>query len=113
MSMPVDNGAAAVGSSSWAMLMPIVRCNAMAWMDETEGPVPKVLVTRSDPAAGTAVTTEEQAMPRMALTGTPVERRYMERKWWERLCQAMTRVQKRKSRVNGGGARRQAPVQEG
>ncbi len=57
----------------------------------------KVLVTRSDPVTGAAVTTVEQTMPQMALTGTPAERRYMERKWLERLRQAMRRVQKRKS----------------
>jgi hypothetical protein len=55
----------------------------------------KVLVTRSDPVAGTEVTMEEQAMS--ALAGTPAGRRDMEHKWWERLWQAMPRVQKRKS----------------
>jgi hypothetical protein len=41
-----------------------------------------------------AVTTAEQTMQRMALTGAPAERRlYMECKWWERLWQAMQRVQ--------------------
>jgi hypothetical protein len=34
--------------------MQLVRCNAMAWTDETEeeGARLKVLVTRSDPVAG-------------------------------------------------------------
>ncbi len=45
--------------------MPMVRCNAMAWTDETEdGALLKVLVTRSDPVADTTVAvTEEQAIP--------------------------------------------------
>jgi hypothetical protein len=79
MSMLVNYGAAAVSSSSRALLM-MVSCNAMVWADETEGRT-KVPVTSSDPVAGTAVTTEEQVMQRMALTGTPAKRRYMERKW--------------------------------
>ncbi len=57
--MPVDNDAAAVSSSS-----------------SREMPMPmglmKVLVMRSDPVTGTAVTTEKQAMQSMALTGTPI-----------------------------------------
>ncbi len=36
--------------------MQMVRCNAMAWMDETkEGALLKVLVTRSDPVKGSSV----------------------------------------------------------
>ncbi len=71
--------------------MPLVRCNAMAWTDETEeeGARLKVLVTRSDPVEGTTVVTEEEAIPRARLTGTATERRYMDRKWCERLWQAM------------------------
>jgi hypothetical protein len=62
--------------------MQLVRCNAMAWTDETEeGAQLKVLVTRSDPVEGTMAVTEEEAIPRSALTGTAAERRYMERKW--------------------------------
>jgi hypothetical protein len=126
MSMPVDNGAsekevesgsgAAVVSNSRAV--PMVRCNAMTWTKETEGL--KVLVTRNyDPVAGTTVTTEEKAIvpqfPRMPLTGTAAERRYMERQW---LWQAVPRVGKRESRstaraVDSGGGRCQAPVQGG
>ncbi len=62
MSMPVDDGAAAVGSSSGANRampkMPMVRCNAITWTDETEGAALKLLVTRSDPdpVTGTAET---------------------------------------------------------
>ncbi len=44
--MPVDNGAAAVGSSCGEKPMPMVRCNAMAWTDETERPALEMLVTR-------------------------------------------------------------------
>jgi hypothetical protein len=91
----------------------MVLCNAMAWTNETKERM-KVLVTRSDPVAGTEVTTEEQLTPSMALAGTPAERLYMERKWWERLWQAMQRVQKGKSRSTvTARARSQAPVQEG
>jgi hypothetical protein len=67
-------GAAAVGSSSGAMPMLMVCCNTMAWTDETEGPVQKLLVTSSDPVAGMAVTTEEQAKQQMTLKGAPAER---------------------------------------
>jgi hypothetical protein len=62
-------------------------------MDETEGQL-KVLITRGDPVAGTAGTTEEKTMQHMQLTGTPATRRYMESKLWEKLWQAMQRVQK-------------------
>ncbi len=60
----------------------MVRCNAMAWTDETEeeGAWLEVLVTRSDPVVGTpVVVTQEQAIPRARLTGTGAERRRMER----------------------------------
>ena len=53
----------------------------------------KVLVTRSDPVAGTAAMTEEQAVPRARFTGTTAEKRFMERKWCEKLWQAMQRVE--------------------
>jgi hypothetical protein len=80
--------------------MPMVRCNATAWTDETEeGGRLKVLVTRSDPVAGTTVVTEEQVTPRARLTGTAAVRRYMEGKWCERLWQAMPRVHMRKNRL--------------
>ncbi len=68
MSMPVvvddderssSSGAAAGGSGNHNM--PMARCNAMAWTDETEGRL-KVLVTRSDPVAGATAVTEEQAI---------------------------------------------------
>jgi hypothetical protein len=67
--------------------MPLVRCNAMAWTDETEdgGALLRVLVTRHDPVAGTTVVTERETMPLAPLTGTANEKRYMARKWCERL----------------------------
>jgi hypothetical protein len=76
----------------------MVRCSAMAWTDETEGRL-GVLVTRSDAVAGTAAVTEERAVPRARFTGTAAEKRFimMERKWCERLRQAMSRVEKRRS----------------
>jgi hypothetical protein len=81
--------------------MELVRCNAMAWTDETEDgeALLRVLVTRHDPVAGTTVVMEEETMQRAPLTGTAAERRYMERKWCERLWQAMQRVQMRKNRL--------------
>ncbi len=92
MSVPVDDNASS-DSGIVSSNMQMVRCNAMAWTDETEGAALKmVLVTHSDPVTGIAVTTAGQTM----LTGTPAERCYIERKWWERLWQAMPHVQKRK-----------------
>jgi hypothetical protein len=72
MSMPVDDkrneghhearssGGAAAASVGVDMPMPMVRCNAMAWTDETEkeGRL-EVLVTRRDQVAGTLAVTEE------------------------------------------------------
>ena len=69
----------------------------MAWTHETEEGRLKVLVTRSDPVAGTIAVTEEQAIPRAPLTGTTAERRYIERKWRKRLWKTMPRVQMRKN----------------
>jgi hypothetical protein len=93
------------------MSMPMVRCNAMSWTDETEGLL-KVLVTRRDLVTGAVTVTDEQAVPRAHFTGTVAEKRFMERKWCEKLRQAMSRVEKRRHR-KGRGARRQTPVQEG
>ncbi len=61
----------------------MVHCNAMAWTDEREEL--KVLVTRSDPVAGTTVVMEEKTMQHMLLTRTAAEKRYMVRKWWTKL----------------------------
>ncbi len=47
----LDNGDAAVssccGGAMLTIMMPIVRCNAMVWTDETEEAALMVLVTRS------------------------------------------------------------------
>jgi hypothetical protein len=77
----------------------MVRCNAMAWTDVTEegAQLLKVLVTRSDPVAGTMTVTEELSVPRARFTGTAAEQRFMELKWCEKLWRAMSRVEKRKS----------------
>jgi hypothetical protein len=104
MSMPMDNDASSsgataseMGSSHPQMPMAGVRCNAMAWTDETdekeEGRL-KVLVISSDPVTGAAVTTAEQTMPRMELRGAQAERSYMECKWWSKLWQLVARVLK-------------------
>jgi hypothetical protein len=118
MSMLVDedtsSGAAASVISSCRSHMPMVCCNAMAWTDETKEETAEVLVTLSDPVTGAPLTTAEQSMPRTAPTGTPTEpeRRYMERKWWERLWQAMPRVHKRKSRALARAVERAAMRQD-
>ncbi len=56
MPMPIDDddthrSGGAAASVRGNLPMPIVRCNAMSWTDETEERL-KVLVTRSDPVAG-------------------------------------------------------------
>ncbi len=77
MSMPVDDdvrrgssnsgGTACCAMGSSHPHMHMVRCNAMAWTDEKEeGGRLKVLVTSSDPVAGTTVVTEKKAIPRAA-----------------------------------------------
>jgi hypothetical protein len=72
------------------MPMLMVRCNTMAWTDETEGRL-RVLVMSSDPVAGTMTVAEEQAVPRARFMGTAAEKHFMERKWCEKLLQAMPR----------------------
>jgi hypothetical protein len=112
MSAPVDSESAAASASVSItyMPMPMVRCNAMAWTDETEGRL-KVLVTRSDPVAGTVAMMEEQAVPRARFTGTTAEKRFMERKWCEKLWQAMSRVEKRRSIATARAVERAAKRQ--
>jgi hypothetical protein len=51
------------------MPMPMVRCNAMSWMDEEAGRL-RVLVTRRDLVTGAATVTEEQTVQRAHFTGT-------------------------------------------
>jgi hypothetical protein len=79
--MPVDDDArrcssnnshgaacSTMGCSHPHLLM--VCCNVMVWTDETEeGALLKVLVTRSDPVAGTMAVTEEQVILCAPLTG--------------------------------------------
>jgi hypothetical protein len=109
-----SSGAAAISSSSRAV--PMVRCNTMPWTDETEGQM-KVLVTRSDPVTGTAVTTEGQVMPLMALTvvtGTPKEALHGAQLVAEAVASDAARSEAKESQhCEGGGARSKAPVQEG
>ncbi len=75
--------------------MPMVRCNAMSWTDEEAGRL-RVLVTRRDLVTGATTVTEEQTVNRAHFTGTVAEKLFMERRWCERLLQAMLRVDKRK-----------------
>ncbi len=82
----------------------------MAWTDETEERL-KVLVTRSDPVAGTVSMTEERAVPRARFTGITAEKRNMERKWCEKLRQAMSRVEKRRSIATARAVERAAKRQ--
>ncbi len=113
MSAPVDGESAAAASASVSvayMPVPMVRCNAMAWTDETEGRL-KVLVTRSDPVAGTAAMTEDRAMLRARFTGTTAEKRFMECKWCEKLRQAMSRVEERRSIATARAVERAAKRQ--
>ena len=83
-------------------IMRMIRCNAMSMPvledDEAEEERRKVLlVARVDPVTGATAVTEERTVPPLPLTGTKAERRYMERKWCEKLWRAMPRVQRRKS----------------
>jgi hypothetical protein len=75
--------------------MPMVRCNAMSWTDEEVGRL-RVLVTRSDLVTRAVTVTEEQTVQCARFTGTVAEKRFMERKWCEKLRQAMLRMEKRK-----------------
>ncbi len=56
----------------------------------------RVLVTRRDLVTGATTVKEEQTVQRAHFTGTVAEKRFMERRWCERLLQAMLRVDKRK-----------------
>ncbi len=60
---------------------------------------------------GTTMVTNEQATPRERLTGTAAERCYMERKWCERLWQAMQRVQMHSNRLTTRAVERAAKRQ--
>ncbi len=77
------------------MPMPMVRCNAMSWTDGEAGRL-RVLETRRDLVTSAATVTEEQTVQRAHFTGTVAEKRFMERRWCEKLRQAMLRVDKRK-----------------
>ena len=67
----------------------------MAWTDAESGQH-KVLAVRRDPVTGDTTMTEEQAVERAHYTGSPAEKKFMERRWCELLRQAMLRVDKRK-----------------
>jgi hypothetical protein len=116
MSAPIivddESAAAAAASVSCVTNMPVpmVCCNAMAWTDETEGRL-RVLVTRSDPVAGTRMVEEQAVVPRARFTGTAAEKRFMERKWYEKVWHAMSRVEKRKSITTARAVERAAKRQ--
>ncbi len=84
-----------VTTNNKIMPMPMVRCSAMSWTD-TEAGLLRVLVARRDLVTGETTMTEEQTVQRAQYTGTVAEKRFMERRWCERLRQAMLRVNKRK-----------------
>jgi hypothetical protein len=67
----------------------------MSWTDAESGQ-PRVLAVRRDLVTGETTMTEEQTVVRAHYTGSPAEKRFMERRWCERLQQAMLRVDKRK-----------------
>ncbi len=52
------------------------------------------MVTRRDLVTGAATVTEEQTMLRAHFTGTVAKKRFMERRWCEKLRHAMLRVHK-------------------
>jgi hypothetical protein len=59
----------------------------------------------------TTMVTDEQAIPRERLAGTAAERRYMERKWCERLWQTMQRVRMHSNRLTTRAVERAAKRQ--
>jgi hypothetical protein len=63
-------------------------------------------VTRSDPVTVTVM--EEQAVQRAHFTGTVAEKHFMERKRCQKLRQAMSRVEKRKSIASARAVERAA-----
>jgi hypothetical protein len=75
--------------------MPMVRCNAVSWTDEEVGQL-RVLMTRRDLVTSAVTVMEEQTVQRARSTGTVAEKRFMERKWCEKLRKGMLRVDKRK-----------------
>jgi hypothetical protein len=87
-----EERAAAAASSASAgvtnMPMPMLRCNAMSWTDEEVGRL-RVLVTLRDLVTGSVTVMEEQAVQRVHFTGTVAEKRFMERRWCEKLQQVM------------------------
>ncbi len=77
-----------VTTTNNSMPMPMVRCSAMSWTDEEAGRL-RVLVALRDLVTGDTTMTEEQTMERAHYTESPAEKRFMERRWCERLQQAM------------------------
>jgi hypothetical protein len=75
--------------------MQMVRFNAMLWTDEEVGLL-RVLVTLRDLVTRAVTVTEEQTVQCARFTGTVAEKCFMERKWCEKLRQAMLRMEKRK-----------------
>jgi hypothetical protein len=109
-----EESATAAASSASAgvtnMPMPMVRCDAMSWTDEEVGRL-RVLVTRRDLVTCAVTVTEEQIVQRAHFTGTVAEERFMERKWCEKLRQAMLRVDKRKHNATTRAVERAAKRQ--
>ncbi len=55
------------------------HCSAMSWTDAESGQ-PRVLAVRSDLVTGDTTMTEEQTVERARYTGSPAEKRFMERR---------------------------------
>ncbi len=63
------------------MPMPMmVRCSAISWTDTEAGRL-RVLVARRDLVTGDTTMTEEQTVEYAHYTGSPAEKRFMERRW--------------------------------
>jgi hypothetical protein len=72
---------ACVGVTTTNMPMPMmVRCSAISWTDTEAGRL-RVLVARRDLVTGDTTMTEEQTVEYAHYTGSPAEKRFMERRW--------------------------------
>jgi hypothetical protein len=80
-----------------------LRCSAISWTDAEAGRL-RVLVARRDLVTGETTVTEEQTVQE-----TVAEKCFMERRWCERLRQAMLRVNKHKHSFHKGSERAAKP----
>ncbi len=125
MSMPVDDNASSSSSNSGGAScrvmgsshphMLLVCCNTMEWTDKTEEVgLLKMLVTSSDPVAGTTVVTEGQAIQRERLTGRRLETLHGAQVVLEAVAGNAAHSDAQEQPDNkSSGAHCQAPAQEG